>query len=178
MAFYPQYFSRCVAVYATHRANFNATDSAGAFNDQFLWISTASTAPLLSAKTSPSPLRTRGTATSPFQTNYCVLSDHRPSPALLPLLRECHDTITSGVEHLTGPFALSIFIGPFLEPLHHPFPQRSWPIKTIVQPANGTISHNATYEFASLQRHATGSLARGISSHSGSPLFFGPRCRR
>ena len=84
--FYPNYFSRRVAVYAADRAHFTATDIAGAFNDQLLWTSTASTAPLPSAKTTPSPVRTRGAATSPFQTNYHVLSDHRLSSALLPHL--------------------------------------------------------------------------------------------
>ena len=74
-AFHPKYFSRRVAVYAADRAPFIATDTAGAFNDQLLWTSTASTAPLTSAKTTPSPVRTRGPATQPFQTNYCVYMD-------------------------------------------------------------------------------------------------------
>ena len=102
--FYPNYFSRRVAVYAADRAHFTATDIAGAFNDQLLWTSTASTAPLPSAKTTPSPVRTRGAATSPFQTNYHVLSDHRPSPALLPHLRGYHDATASGLGRLSVPF--------------------------------------------------------------------------
>ena len=81
--FYPNYFSSRVAVYAADRAHFTATDIAGAFNDQLLWTSTASTAPLPSAKTTPSPVRTRGAATSPFQTNYFVSSDHRPFTSTL-----------------------------------------------------------------------------------------------
>ena len=85
-AFYHNYFSRRVAVYAADRAHFTATATAGAFNDHLLWTSTASTALLQSAKTTSSPLRTRGAVTSPFQTNYLVSSDHRPSPALLPHL--------------------------------------------------------------------------------------------
>ena len=93
-AFYPNYFSRRVAVYAADRAPFTATDTAGAFNDHLLWTSTASTAPLTSAKTTPSPVRTRGAATSPFQTNHRVL----------PLLRGCHDATASGLERLTVPF--------------------------------------------------------------------------
>ena len=81
-AFYYNYFSRRVAVYATDRAHFTATGTAGAINDQLLWTSTASTAPVPFAKTTPSPVRTQGAASSPFKTNYRVLLDHRPSPAL------------------------------------------------------------------------------------------------
>ena len=103
-ALYPNYFSRRVAVHAADRAHFTATDIASAFNDQLLWTSTASTAPLPFAKTTPSPVHTRGAATSPFQTNYRVLSDHRPSPAPLPLLRGCHDATASGLERLPVPF--------------------------------------------------------------------------
>ena len=65
-AFYHNCFSRHVAVYAADRAQFAATDTAGAFNDQLLWTPTASIAPLPSAKTTPSPVRTRGTVTPPF----------------------------------------------------------------------------------------------------------------
>ena len=65
-AFFPICFSRRVAIYTADRAHFTATDSAGAFNDQRLWTSPASTAPLPSAKTKPSPVRTRGAATPPF----------------------------------------------------------------------------------------------------------------
>ena len=128
--FYPNYFSRRVAVYAADRAHFTATDIAGAFNDQRLWTSTASTAPLPSAKTTPSPVRTRGAATSPFQTNYLVSSDHRPF--ISALTTSSADTTTPLLPAWNAfPYplktTLSFSIGPFLEPLHHRFPQRSWP---------------------------------------------------
>ena len=57
-AFYPNYSSCRVAVYAANSAHFTATDTTGAFNDQRLWISTATIAPLPSAKTTPSPVHT------------------------------------------------------------------------------------------------------------------------
>ena len=38
-----------------------------------------------------------------FKTNYRVLLDHRPSPALVSLLRRCHDATASGLERLTVP---------------------------------------------------------------------------
>ena len=94
--FYLNYFSRRVAVYAADKAHFTAMDTAGAFIDQILWTFTASTAPLPSAKTTPSPVRNRGAATSPLQTNYHVLSDH--------ILRGYHDDTASGLERLTVPF--------------------------------------------------------------------------
>ena len=128
--FYPNYFSRRVAVYAADRAHFTATDIAGAFNDQRLWTSTASTAPLPSAKTTPSLVRTRGAATSPLQTNYLVSSDHRPFTSAL--TTSPADTTTPPLPAWNAfPYPLKttfcFSIGSFLEPLHHRFPHQSWP---------------------------------------------------
>ena len=77
-AFYHNYFSRRVAVYAADRYTVRENRTV--------------------------TVRTRGTATSPFKTNYRVLLDHRLSPALLSLLRGCQDATDSGLERLTVPF--------------------------------------------------------------------------
>ena len=87
------------------------------------------TTPLPSAKSTPSPVRPRGAATSPFQTNYFVSSDHR---LFISALTSCADTTTPPLPAWNAfPYllktTLSFSFGPFLEPLHHRFPQRSWP---------------------------------------------------
>ena len=180
-SFYPNYFSHRVAVYAADRAHFTATDTAGAFNDQLLWTSTASTAPLPSAKTTPSPVRTRGAATSPFQTNYLVSSDHRPF--ISALTTSSADTTTPPLPAWNAfPYplktTLSFSIGPFLEPLHHPFPQRSWPYQDH-RPA--CTLHAFTVRQLRIREPATprdrGPSSQGIIAFSPSSSL-APRCRR
>ena len=146
-----------------------------------LWTSTASKAPLPSVKTTSSPIRTRGAATSPFQTNYRVYrtiglhqrSYHSSADAMTPPPREW--------SALPYPLktTLSCSIGPFLESLHHPFPQQSWPYQDH-RPV--CTLHAFTVRKLRILETATPCdrkpSSRGIIAFSPLPLLFGPRCRR
>ena len=99
---------------------------------------------------------------------------HRPSPPFLPRLRRIprRHSLALGPLHRTRlrpPVAFPSGLSP--RPYTIRFLNDPGPIKAILRPEHCTSSRNASYGSASLQRHETGSLARGVLPHSPPPLL-------
>ena len=127
-ALYPNYFSRRVAVYAADRAQFTATDTAGAFNDQLLRTS----------RLQQRPYRPRKPQRQPFALGVPQHSHSRPPIAFYWASSFTSAPTTSSADTTTPPpwawrasryplkTTLSITIRTVVEDLHHAFPQRAW----------------------------------------------------
>ena len=131
--------------------------------------------PLPSSKITPPPVRTLGGTTSPFETNDRVLSDYRPSPALLSLPAGATTPPSCAWGVLPYPFktTLSFSIGFFLESPHHSFSQRSRPYpdhRSACTLHAFTVPQLRIREPATPHDRELGS--RGMIAFSLPPLFF------
>ena len=131
--------------------------------------------PLPSSKITPPPVRTLGATTSPFETNDRVLSDYRPSPALLSLPAGATTPPSCAWGVLPYPFktTLSFSIGFFLESPHHSFPQLSRPYQDH---RSACTLHTFTVPQLRIREPATPHdrepSSRGMIAFSLPPLFF------